>query len=72
MEVVRCSSCDKELDLKMEIEYSREVNEFYCNADCATNRYFEYMQSMVFDKEDKDFLNEEEVKIVKGKLYHNY
>lgn len=68
LETVKCGSCEKEIDVSMEIEYSREINEFFCNPDCATNRYFDYMQSMIFDRTDKDFLKSENVKIVKSKL----
>jgi hypothetical protein len=68
MEMVKCGSCEKEIDVSMEIEYSQEINEFFCHPDCATNKYFDCMQSMVFDRTDEEFLKNENVKIVKGKL----
>jgi len=33
----------------MEVEYSQWINEFFCSPDCATNRYFNYMESTPLD-----------------------
>ena len=46
---MNCARCNKVLTDKMEVEYSYQVNEFYCSPDCATDRYFEYMQSGALD-----------------------
>ncbi|MCL9969576.1 hypothetical protein MX569_03100 [Anoxybacillus kestanbolensis] len=66
---VLCGNCNKEIDVSMEIEYSDQINEFFCSPDCATNRYFEYMGSSFFDVTDKGNLEKENIKIIKGKLY---
>ncbi|QHE63982.1 hypothetical protein FHE72_23615 (plasmid) [Rossellomorea vietnamensis] len=70
MEPVKCGNCDKELNVSMEIEYSRTINEFFCNPNCAKDRYFSYMDSSVFDKDDETLLQEEDLKIIDGKLIH--
>ena len=36
----------------MEIEYSPWINEFFCSPDCATDRYFNYMESRPIDFEN--------------------
>ena len=41
----RCDRCRKALTRKMEIEYSGFLGEYYCSPDCATDRYFEYLDS---------------------------
>ena len=33
----------------MEIEYSPWINEFFCSPSCATDRYFNYMESNPLD-----------------------
>jgi hypothetical protein len=50
---------------KMEVEYSPWINEFFCSPDCATDRYFDYMESRPVD-----FTQDlpEGVKVVDGKL----
>lgn len=67
MEVINCGSCKEPLTNKTEVEYSQEINEYFCNPDCATNRYFEYMQSrpidFTSDDDTKDFV------IKRGKLF---
>lgn len=67
MEVIQCRDCKKELNESMEVEYSEEINEFFCNPDCATNYYFDHMRSIPVVEEDKR--EELKVKIVNGKLY---
>ena len=52
MEVLKCSVCGKELKSDMEIEYSHWINEFFCSPDCATDRYFNYMESNPIDFEN--------------------
>lgn len=68
MDKICCNTCWKELNTSMEIEYSREVNEFFCSPDCARDRYFDLMQSVNVDLKDKDFLENENVKVIKGNL----
>ena len=43
--------CGKSLTVHMKVEYSRHLNEFFCSPDCATDRYFEYMESCCVDME---------------------
>ena len=69
MEPMRCKSCGKELTDKTEIEYSEWLGEYFCNPDCAKNHYFDYMGSRPVDLSDKEFLRDEGIKIVKGRLY---
>ncbi len=47
---IKCR-CGKELKSNMEVEYSRHLTEFFCSPDCATDRYFEYMESCCVDME---------------------
>ncbi|MGG3012268.1 hypothetical protein ABEO98_22640 [Brevibacillus parabrevis] len=68
MEALKCRSCKKDLTMEMEIEYSQFITEFFCGPDCATNHYFDYMQSTPVDLEDAEVLNDHEIKIVDGKL----
>ena len=51
MSEIKCR-CGKALKANMEIEYSLWVNEFFCSPDCATDRYFEYMESTPVDFEN--------------------
>jgi hypothetical protein len=69
LESLKCGNCDKELNVSMEVEYSREINEFFCTPDCAKEKYFTYMDSSVFDKEDRKLIEEENLKIIDGKLF---
>lgn len=66
MELIKCGSCDKPITNKTEVEYSLEINEFYCNPDCAKDKYFDYMQSRPIDFEND---NDDDFIITKGKLY---
>ena len=50
-EIIKCR-CGKTLKADMEVEYSRWINEFFCSPDCATDRYFEYMESTPVDFEN--------------------
>ncbi|WPS85296.1 hypothetical protein SMD22_01325 (plasmid) [Brevibacillus halotolerans] len=68
MESLKCHRCNKELTTEMEVEYSREVTEFFCGHICAIDYYFYYMRSLPVDLEDKEFLNEHEIKIVDEKF----
>jgi hypothetical protein len=45
---LKCGSCQREITNKTEVEYSEHLSEFYCNPDCATDRYFDYLQSEPF------------------------
>ena len=50
--VLKCDDCNKKLTIDMEIEYSSWLTEYFCDAKCAANRYFDYMGSLpVIDKE---------------------
>jgi hypothetical protein len=69
LEALKCGNCEKELNLGMEIEYSREINEFFCNPDCAKDRYFDYMGSTVLDVEDSSIMKGEGIKAINGKLF---
>ena len=64
MDKICCNTCQKVLNTSMEIEYSREVNEFFCSPDCARDRYFDIMQSLSVDLKDKIFLKNENVKVI--------
>lgn len=45
-DVIRCRNCDKGITDKTEVEYSEELTSFFCNPNCATNYYYEYMRSV--------------------------
>jgi hypothetical protein len=45
---IKCK-CGKTLTPKMEVEYSQQINEFFCSPECAADRYFEYMSSCCVD-----------------------
>ena len=49
---MRCANCEKELTTKMEVEYSAWLTEYYCSPKCATDRYFNYMESTPVDFEN--------------------
>ena len=42
---VKCPRCHKNIDTKMELEYSDILNTVCCSPDCATNIYYEYLRS---------------------------
>ena len=42
---MKCANCGKELKRGMEIEYSNDLCEYYCEPDCATTRYYDAMRS---------------------------
>lgn len=67
MEAIICGSCKKPITNKTEMEYSDEINEYFCNPDCATNKYFDYMRSRPIDFSIDD--GTEEFVIKKGKLF---
>lgn len=69
MEAITCGSCDKPLSLDMEIEYSRFINEFFCNPECAKVRYFDYLASTVFDKDDIEIIQDENVVFKDNQLF---
>lgn len=70
MEILCCNQCGKELDTSMEVEYSRDINELFCSPDCATDRYFDVMQSISVDFTDSEFLMNENFRIINGKLIY--
>lgn len=65
MEIIKCGSCNTAITNKTEVEYSLEIHEFFCNPDCARNRYFDYMQSRPVDFLD----NNTDFVIIKGELF---
>ena len=50
--IVTCSFCKKELNISIELEYSKEINSLCCCPDCATTIYYEYMGSTPVNKDD--------------------
>ncbi len=70
MDEVRCGNktCNKIITTDTEIEYSRNLGEYFCNAECATDRYFDYMESTPLDIEE---LSEKSEEVLRGKtLYY--
>ncbi len=54
--------CGKELIVDMEIEYSHQVSGYFCSPECAESFYFEYMGSVVVEREERVRLLKEEPK----------
>lgn len=48
-EIMTCGDCGNELTNSTEVEYSQFLTEYFCNPNCAQNRYFEYMGSSPVD-----------------------
>ena len=48
--------CGRTLTRTMEIEHSHWLSEYYCSPDCATDRYFEAMDSLPATEEEKNKL----------------
>lgn len=74
MVIMKCTGCDKELKADMEIEYSQWLTSYFCHPNCATDYYFNEMQSTPFEVEfeaenNPEELEERGIKIVDGKLY---
>lgn len=65
---VKCGACEKDITNKTEVEYSGFLTEYFCNPDCATDRYFDYMQSTPFQFE-KDKMRERKLTLKNDKLY---
>lgn len=65
MKELKCGNCKKILTNDMEIEYSEECCEYFCNPDCATNFYYDYMRSKPIDIENL----ENGIIVDNGKLY---
>lgn len=62
-----CGYCNKVLIKGMEIEYSEEICEYFCCPDCATSRYYDYMNSSPLEG---DKFDEHNIKILKdGRLF---
>ena len=59
-----CARCGKALTPEMEIEYSRHLGEYFCSPDCATDRYYEYL-----DSEPVQFGHWESVKASRSTLH---
>lgn len=64
MEQILCGHCQKPISNKTEVEYSEEINEYFCDPDCARDRYFDYMQSRPID-----FSLDDGFVIKRGKLF---
>jgi hypothetical protein len=61
---MKCANCKKVLTAKMEIEYSAWMTEYFCSPKCATDKYYDYMQSVPVDFENLP----ESLVVVNGKL----
>lgn len=62
-----CGQCEKVLTKDMEVEYSREIGEYFCSPDCATTRYYDYMSSSPLES---DVFDEYDIKILPdGRLF---
>ena len=48
----------------MEVEYSAWMTEYFCSPKCATDKYFNYMQSVPVDFENLPA----DVKVIGGRL----
>ena len=68
MKPLLCRNCNKELTTKTEIEYSRWLTEYFCNTECATNHYYNYLESTPVNLTDKTELKNREIIIKKGCL----
>lgn len=70
-EAIKCarSACGKEITNKTEVEYSQEFSEFYCNYDCAVDALFDRARCTPFQFE-QDEMNENEVELRNGELFH--
>lgn len=66
-EPVLCGSCQSPIKVITEVEYSDYLGEFFCNPDCATDRYFDIMRSTPLDLEN---LPDNSVKVVRKSLYY--
>lgn len=62
------STCNKPITNKTEVEYSAELSEFYCNYNCAVDRFFDYMRCTPFQFEEHE-MKEREVVLKRRKLY---
>lgn len=69
MNVLKCRTCQKELTNTMEIEFCGHTNDYFCNPDCASTFYFDYMKSNPIDLTDREDLENDGVLIKRGKLY---
>lgn len=69
MKVMKCARCGKELTEDMEIEYSEEIDKYFCDLSCAMDVYFEYMGSTPIEKDSKE-LADRKIIIKNGKLYY--
>ncbi len=71
-EVMRCEVCGKILRTHMEIEWSKELNEFYCSPDCATTRYFDYLDSRQLEPDNFEEIQQYTNVLVKNGKYYYY
>lgn len=72
MDELRCavSSCNRELTTDMQIEYSNWLSDYFCSPNCATDYYFNYMESTPFDPDDRrDEMEERGIELIDRKLY---
>lgn len=71
MELIKCKRCNKPITNKTEVEYSQELTSYFCNFNCATDYYFDYMRSIPFQFE-KEEMEEKRLVLKNGKLYEVY
>lgn len=63
---MKCGNCDDVLTDQMEIEYSAWLTEYFCSPKCATDKYFNYMESASVDFENLPV----DVGVVDGKFLY--
>lgn len=68
MREIKCGNCEKSITNKTEVEYSEWLSEFFCDPDCATTRYFDFMGSTPFYFEDYG-MRKDGLLLKKGKLF---
>lgn len=71
MNEVKCGRCNEPLTNKTEIEYSKELSTYYCDPDCATDAYYEAMQSTPLEGIE-DEMESKGLFFKKGKLYQGF
>jgi hypothetical protein len=63
MEYLKCARCNILLTFEMEIEHSKWLGEFYCSPDCATDRYFDYMESTPLEFDENNVAEVDNIKL---------
>lgn len=69
-EVIKCGkkSCGEDITNKTEVEFSDTLNEFYCDNDCAVDRFVEYMRCTQYEFEPLE-MDAHEVVLKESKLF---